>query len=255
MNNVEFAGTVSPFQVTRCEESVPPFEADTKVTCGGRSSVTVVFVASVPLALVMLMVYVMRSFLFTELLLSVLAMVRLMDEALEELDTDELLTIEDTELIDELELLITDELKLEEEMLLESEELIELALETELADELEREELFIEDELALLRLEDTKLLEADEMELETLLEDELIELDEMDELPDETLLTELVEEEEELLPAMNICLFTKTMPAQRPAATLTTPFSGVTSSWRHPFGTISLTVCVPGVTLSKRARP
>lgn len=56
MNSVEFAGTVSPVHVTRLELSVPPLDADTNVTCGGRSSVTVTPVAFAAVALLMLIV-------------------------------------------------------------------------------------------------------------------------------------------------------------------------------------------------------
>jgi len=254
-NAVEFAGTETLFHVTRLELSVPPFEADTNVTWDGRSSVTVTPFAALKVLLVMPIVYVRRSPRLAVVLLSVLEMVRITDELLEELE----LELEDEELLNEESLLLElaeDKLELEEELEDEEIELLEdeldveddeLELTEELLEELELEleEELIDEELLLL------VLEEDELETEDELEDEVLELleDETEEDEDE------LELDEEELPEANICLLMKTMPVQRPAETFTVPFSGVTSNWRHSVGTTSLTLCVPGRTLSNRARP
>lgn len=251
MKSVEFAGTVRFVHVTREEPIVPPFEALTNVTWGGRSSVTVTLFAAVKAALLMLMVYVTRSFWFTVVRLSVFAIVRLTDDALEPEETAELTELEDEDdMLDKL-LFEVDEL-LAEERLLEEFELVLDDEDTEELEEIDEGLLEADEETELITDElliEEKLFELDCDEgLEELKDDEL-ELND-----DETLLEELMDELE-LLPATNICLLMKTIPEQRPAATLTTPFSGVTSNWLHPFGTISVTAWVPGATLSKRARP
>lgn len=241
MKSVEFVGTVRFVQVTRDELSVPPLEADTNVTCGGRSSVTVTLFAADAVAFVMLIVYVTRSFWFTDVRLSVFAIVRLTDDALELEETEELTELEDDE---------TDEMALEEvELLIEEGLLDELELCDDGTDDalLEEETELLTDEL--MELADDVLLDTDEETLEELEDDVLLEL------TDDDVLLEELERELELLPATNICLLMKTTPLQRPAATFTMPFSGVTRSCRQPFGTVSVTVCVPAATLSNRARP
>lgn len=244
MNSVEFAGTARFVHVTRAAFNVPPLEADTNVTCGGRSSVTVTFVASCEALLEIPIVYVTRSPRFTDVLLSVFAIVRFTEEALELEETEELTELDDAdeELLDTL---LDDELD-EEDMLLE---VLEIEEEELMLEELEIDEELLDTLLEELDEED-ELLEKLETEEETLEEEGLLELTD-----DETLLLDELTEELELLPARNIWRLMKTMPVQRPAATLTTPFSGVTSNWRHPFGTVSVIICVPGATLSNRARP
>jgi len=137
---------------------------------------------------------------------------------------------------------------------------VEDTLELELIDEDEEELEMLDDEL--LTLVDDDALFTDEVLLV-----ELLEMDDADELMEETDDTldtdelELLDEEdeellmEEELPDVNICLLMKTIPVHCPEDTLTTPFSGVTRSWRHSVGSDSVTVCVPVGTLLKRAWP
>lgn len=130
-------------------------------------------------------------------------------------------------------------------------------LELEEKDELDKEsELLLEtletdeEELMLIELDDETPLETDELTDDA---DELTE--EADDTDDALLDTEDTLLAEEELPDVNICLLMKTMPVHCPDDTFTTPFSGVTRSWRHSVGNDSVTVCVPTDTLLKRACP
>lgn len=245
MKSVEFAGTVSPVHVTRLAFNVPPFDAETNDTCGGRSSVTVTPVASVRVALEMLMVYVMRSPWFAVARLSVLAIERFTEEVLEAEDDDTALDTEEDEAAEVLETLL------------------EAADEVTLLIALDDKLLAIEaDDALLIVLTLDMLLETDDAEEvdETIEDDDVAEEALLTDEETEELLTEdtgLLTEELEELDALDekVSLLMKTTPEHLPDTTFTLPLSGVTRSCSHPPGTPSVTVCRPAGTLSKRRRP